>query len=40
VYIGGLLILSEIRYLIYDYIKKGWTAESMKNSAGLSIYGI
>ena len=28
------------RYAMYEYIKKGRTGESTKNSVGLSIYGI
>jgi hypothetical protein len=40
VYIGGVLMLSEIRYVVWEYIEKGWTGESTKNSVGLSVYGI
>lgn len=28
------------RYAMYEYIKKGRSGESTKNSVGLSIYGI
>jgi len=33
-------MLSEIVYIMYEYIKKGWTGESKKNSVRLSVYGI
>jgi len=39
VYTGGLLILSELPYVKYEDIKKGWTGESKKISVGLSVYG-
>ena len=40
VYIGGLLILSEVPYVTYEHIKKRWTGESKKNFVRLPVYGI